>query len=126
LYWLTAYQVELEALPAFLGNRSLHGDIIPADYILHIRIMAEFVVSTPEGKAQNTVMPSNCIVLTDHLRSLIRVVRFELEPKPLLTIHTVLPNYVAAVAHSTGGRPKHVAPPFLFHQRIEATIRRPS
>jgi hypothetical protein len=88
------YQVELKALPAFLGNRSLHGDIIPADYIPHIRIMAEFVVSISESEAQNTVAPSNCIVFTDHVRSLIRMVKFELETTSLLNIHTVLPNYL--------------------------------
>jgi hypothetical protein len=105
--------------------------------------MVEFVVSTPEGEAQNTVAPSNCIVFTDHLRSLIRMVRFELETKSLLNIHTVLPNYLAAVAHSTEGRPEHIAvfmravifdlqdwstesdaPPFLPHLHIEATTRR--
>jgi hypothetical protein len=109
--------------------------------------MAEFVVSTPKGEAQNTVAPSDYIVLRDHLRSLIRMVRFELESKPLLSIHTVLltNNYLAAVAHSTEGRSGHVAvfmravvsdlqdwstesnvPPFLPHLHIEATTRRPS
>jgi hypothetical protein len=150
LHWLTAYQVELEALPAFLGNRSLHGDIIAADCIFCIRTMAEFVVSTPEGETQNTVAPSNGSVLRDHLRSLIRIGRFELESKPLLTIHTVLypyctSNCLAAVAHSIEGRPGHVAVfmravsshhqdwstefdalPFLPHLHIEATTRCPS
>jgi hypothetical protein len=60
------------------------------------------------------------------------MVSFELEPKSLLTIHTVLLDYLATVfmraliSDLQDLSIKSDAPPFLPHLHIQATIRRPS
>jgi hypothetical protein len=65
LFRVTAYRVNVEELPAFLRNRTLHRDVAPAYYVRHLRIMAGSETFTPEGEANIIVRPRPSELLVD-------------------------------------------------------------
>jgi hypothetical protein len=148
LFRITAYQVDVEELPAFLRNRTLHRDVAPAYYVRHLRIMAVSEAFTPEGEANIIVRPRPSELLVENLRHLAHVLVSTLDGRKILpTIYVVLPQHIIAASIFVEQRLEHAvavvvvarevinllaalqakpgAPKWLFYIRLEFTIRRP-
>jgi hypothetical protein len=146
LFRVTAYQVDVEELPAFPPNRTLHRDVAPACYVRHLRIMADSEAFTSEGEANYNFRPRPSELLVENLRHLAHILASTWDGREnFLTIYVVLPQHIVAASIFVEQRLKHVvvvvarevinllaalqaklgAPKWLFHIKLEFATRRP-
>jgi hypothetical protein len=110
LYRVTAYNVDVKALHAFLGNTSLHRSILPLHHLRSLRIRSTLAAVTGNNQSHITVDPGPSDYLIPVLQYLGHIAPSSLESRQILiTVHIVLPQHIVSSSISLRGRFEHLA-----------------